>query len=61
MAGIFSANTSQTRQISSKFYVCGDEVSDSKEGIGLVAPRVMVCAAHQANMVLRIIAGEIAP
>ena len=61
MAGIFSANTIQTRQISSKFYVCGDEVSDSKEGIGLVAPRVMVCAAHQANMVLRIIAGEIAP
>ena len=27
-------------------------------GIGLVASRVMVCAAHEAHMVLRLLAGE---
>ena len=36
----------------------GDEISDVKDGIGLVAPRVMLCAAHQAHMALRLIANE---
>ena len=29
------------------------------DGIGLVASRVMVCAAHEAHMVLRILSGEL--
>ena len=58
MAGLGTANTIRTRQISRHFYLCGDEVSDVNAGLGLVAPRVMVCAAHEANMVLRLIAGE---
>ena len=37
---------------------CGDGSSDIADGMGLVAPRVMACAAHQANAILRIIAGE---
>mgnify|MGYP003308720613 CR=1 FL=1 len=36
----------------------GDGVSDAADTIGLVAPRVMLCAAHQAHTVLRILAGE---
>jgi len=32
-----------------------------KDDIGLVAPRVMLCAAHQAQMVLRILSGEYEP
>lgn len=55
MAGLDSANSIKTRKISKHFYLCGDEVSDVKDGIGLVASRVSVCASHQANMVLRII------
>ena len=35
-----------------------DCVSDIKDGIGLVSTRVMLCAAHQAHTVLRIIAEE---
>ena len=31
---------------------------DAADSIGLVAPRVMLCAAHQAHTVLRILAGE---
>lgn len=58
MAGLGSANAVQTRRITSHFYLCGDRHSDTGEGLGLVAPRVMLCAAHQAQMVLRILAYE---
>lgn len=58
MAGLGSSNTIQTRRITDHFYLCGDQVSDTAEGLGLIAPRVMLCAAHQAQMVLRILANE---
>jgi sulfur carrier protein ThiS adenylyltransferase len=58
MAGFGSANTIQSRRVFGKFYLCGDEKSDANDGIGLVASRVMVCAAHEAHMVLRILSGE---
>ena len=58
MAGMNTPNTIKTRKIMKRFYLCGDEVSDVEDTIGLVAPRVMLCAAHQAHTVLRILAGE---
>ena len=58
MAGMGTPNTIKTRKITKRFYLCGDEVSDVSDSIGLVAPRVMLCAAHQAHTVLRILAGE---
>ena len=58
MAGMDTPNTIKTRRIMKRFYLCGDEVSDVTDTIGLVAPRVMLCAAHQAHTVLRILAGE---
>lgn len=58
MAGIGTPNTIQTRKVAKHFYLCGDEVSDVEDTIGLIAPRVMLCAAHQAHTVLRILAGE---
>ena len=58
MAGMDTPNTIQTRKVMKRFYLCGDEVSDVANTIGLVAPRVMLCAAHQAHTVLRIFAGE---
>ncbi len=58
MAGLDSANKIHTRRVSGRFYLCGDEVSDSGKGLGLVSSRVLVCAAHEANMVLRIITGN---
>lgn len=61
LAGLGSANTIQTRQVSQRFYLCGDGTSDSSVGLGLVASRVLVCAAHEANMILRLIAGEREP
>ena len=59
MAGFGSANTIQTRRVSKRFYLCGDGASDVSEVGSLVASRVMLCAAHQAHTVLRILAGEI--
>ena len=58
MAGMDTPNTIQTRKVMKHFYLCGDETNDVADTIGLVAPRVMLCAAHQAHTVLRIHAGE---
>ena len=58
MAGLYDANRIKTRKVTSKFYLCGDEVSDVADGIGLLSSRVMICAAHQAHTVLRILANN---
>ena len=58
MAGYGRSNEIQTKKITSHFYLCGDQVSSAEPGNGLMAPRVTICAGHQANMVLRLILGE---
>ena len=58
MAGMSDANRIKTRRITKRFYLCGDGVSDVSDDIGLVCPRVMLCAAHQAHTVLRILTGQ---
>lgn len=58
MASLNSANSIKTRKITDKFYLCGDLTNDVDAGNGLFGARVLVCAAHQAHTVLRIIAGE---
>lgn len=59
MAGFGSANTIKTKQVMERLYVCGDLESGACRGRGLMAPRVQVCAGHQANMVLRLLVGEL--
>ena len=58
MSGLESANGIKTRMVTKRFYISGDGVSDVSEGLGLVAPRVALCAAHQAHTVLRILAKQ---
>ena len=58
MAGLGSANEVITRKIKENFYLIGDNYSDYEEYLGIMSTRVMICAAHQANIVLRIILGE---
>lgn len=53
MAGIGSANNIKTTHPMKRLYVCGDMTTDEKEGI--TAPMANLCAAHQANTVLRIL------
>lgn len=61
MAGFGSANNIKTRKAMKHFYLCGDEVSDVNDDVGLISSRVMLCAAHQAHMVLRLLTGELEP
>jgi sulfur carrier protein ThiS adenylyltransferase len=61
LAGIKSANMIQTKRIANNIYICGDFFTESNRETGLLSSRVMVTAAHQANMVLRIVAGNYKP
>ena len=56
-AGLASANEISTVRVSRRLYVCGDRVADVADGLGLYGARVLVCAAHQATMILRLIDG----
>ncbi|MDO4890785.1 MAG: thiamine biosynthesis protein ThiF, partial [Coriobacteriaceae bacterium] len=58
MAGISTANSIRTRKVGRSLYLCGDGKSDVADGLGLVSSRVLACAAHEAHMVLRLLAGE---
>ena len=58
MAGMDSANDIRTRRVMGRFYLCGDGRSEVADCGSLVAARVMVCAAHQAHMILRILSGK---
>ena len=55
MAGYGDANEIQTHRMMNRLYVCGDQSTDIEDGIGLMAPRVTVCAAHEANRVIQLI------
>jgi len=58
MSGLHTGNIIQTKRLGKKLYICGDGMSDINSDGTLFAPRVMLCASHQANTVLRIIAGK---
>ena len=56
MAGLGNSNEIRTRKVLPNYYLCGDGTSDVQTCGGLMAPRVMICAAHQANQILELIA-----
>lgn len=58
MAGLYSPNIIKTRKINDRFYLCGDTKNEIDTNIPLFAPRVALCAAHQATTVLQIITGK---
>ncbi len=58
MAGYGSANSIVTRRKMRRLYICGDGETELSEHVCLMSSRVAVCAAHQANMVLRLLLGE---
>ena len=55
MAGYGDANNITTKKTMNRLYVCGDGTTDVGEGTGLMAPRVAICAGHQANKVIQLI------
>lgn len=54
ISGLGSPNTIITEHRFDKLYVCGDGTSEAED---MHAPRVIVCAGHQANLILRLIYG----
>lgn len=57
MAGYGSSNDIKTERKMKNLYLCGDFVTSADFGIGLMSPRVSICAGHQSNMVLRLLIG----
>lgn len=57
MAGYGPSNSIRTTTPMRHLVMCGDMESEACIGNGLMAPRVMIAAAHQANAVMRIILG----
>lgn len=55
MAGYGKSNEIQTRRVSSRFYICGDGETGLEQAGTLFSPRVAICAAHQANLVIQLI------
>lgn len=57
MAGYGSSNEIETKKVMKRLYVCGDRKTELNNDVCLMASRVTVCAAHQANMIIRLILG----
>ncbi|MDY0224557.1 MAG: sulfur carrier protein ThiS adenylyltransferase ThiF [Candidatus Methanomethylophilaceae archaeon] len=55
MAGTDDSNLIRTEKKFKNLYVCGDNTNSAKPGMGLMAPRVNICAGHMANAVVRIL------
>lgn len=55
MAGYGNSNEIITRQVMHNFYLCGDGKSEPVYANGLMAPRVTICAGHQANIITSLI------
>lgn len=55
LAGFGDSNAIKTQKIAENFYICGDLKSQAMPGNGLIAPRVNICAAHEANLVLELL------
>lgn len=58
MAGFSSSNEIHTRKLSEQIYLCGDLTSGIETGNHLMAPRVGICACHEANMIVRLLLGQ---
>lgn len=55
LAGYRSANLIITERLADNLYVVGDLESDIRDGLSLLASRVMVAAAHQAHALVRVL------
>lgn len=57
LAGCGSANEVVTQPVGSDVWVVGDLTADVREGLPLIASRVMTAAAHEAHCAIRVLLG----
>lgn len=55
MAGIRPSNEIKTRKMGKNLYLVGDLTTDFESGEGIMSSRVILCAAHQSNAVIRLL------
>ena len=55
LAGIGNSEEIKTKQLSKNIFVCGDFISSPEFEEGIMAPKVMITAGFQANLVLNLI------
>jgi sulfur carrier protein ThiS adenylyltransferase len=55
LAGYSSSNLIKTKRLSKNIFLCGDNKYEGNEKNGLMAPRVMIAAGHQANLAVDLI------
>lgn len=55
MAGYGDSNLIQTKKWNDRFYLCGDQVNGIENVGSLMAPRVGICACHEANMIIQLL------
>ncbi len=58
LAGHGSGETIGVRKMGDRIYIVGDLETGAAPGCGLMAPRVGIAAHMQANVVLRLLLGE---
>ena len=61
LAGFGSANTVMTERLADDYYLVGDHESDVRHSLPLISSRVMVAAAHQAHVAIRVLLGHPEP
>lgn len=55
LAGYAPSNKIKTDRLSRNIYICGDNKNEGNEVNGIMAPRVIIAAGHQANMAVNLI------
>jgi sulfur carrier protein ThiS adenylyltransferase len=55
LAGYSSSNLIKTNKLSDNIFTCGDNKNEGNEKNGLMAPRVIIAAGHQANLAVSLI------
>jgi sulfur carrier protein ThiS adenylyltransferase len=55
LAGYYSSNLIKTKKLSKNIFLCGDYNNEGNKANGLMAPRVIIAAGHQANMAVNLI------
>jgi sulfur carrier protein ThiS adenylyltransferase len=59
LAGYASANAIDTHRVGECVWLIGDIAADVRDGLPLLASRVMVAAAQEAHQAIRILLGEV--
>lgn len=59
MAGLYNPNTIVTKKVMKRLYLSGDGVHEAKAFDGLMAPRVLIAAGHQATVVCQLLLDEV--